>query len=116
MTSHSPSSPSSRSFPPTTPPGNGCNNFRASVPLRLNDDRVTDPDGVVVPVGIVGAEVDAAVADIRIALRSDRPRRAMHINAAPGDPNRVVDGEFVTLRVAQRDTDGAGVHDHHLLL
>ncbi len=34
----------------------------------LHDDRVADADGVEVPGRIVGAEVDAAVADVRIAL------------------------------------------------
>ena len=66
--------------------------------LRLNDDGVADADGVVVPGGVVGAQVDAAVADVRIALGRHRPRRAVHVDAAPGDADGVVHGELVALR------------------
>ena len=34
----------------------------------LHDDRITDTDHVEIPCGVVGTEVDAAVADVRIAL------------------------------------------------
>jgi hypothetical protein len=36
--------------------------------LSLNDDRISDADHVEIPCGVVGTEVDAAVADVRIAL------------------------------------------------
>jgi hypothetical protein len=43
-------------------------NKRPQDALSLNDDRVSDTDHVEIPCGVVGTEVDAAVADVRIAL------------------------------------------------
>src|ERR1700756_2659723 len=67
-------------------------------------------DRVVVPGGIVRAQVDTAVADVGVALRVDRPRRGMHVDAAVGDPLRVVSGDEISLRGIQWNTDGARVH------
>ena len=57
-------------------------NRNASGSSWLHDDRITDIDGVVVPGGVVGAEVDAAVTDVRVALRVHRPRSRVHVDAA----------------------------------
>jgi hypothetical protein len=36
--------------------------------LCLHDDRIADAHGVEVPRGVIRAEIDAAVTDIRVAL------------------------------------------------
>lgn len=49
----------------------------------VHGDRIADADGLVVPGGVIGSQVDAAVADIGIALRIHRPRCGVHENATP---------------------------------
>src|ERR1700744_2218172 len=54
--------------------------------LRDDLDGVADVDVVEVPRGVVRAQIDAAVADVGVALFVDRPRGRGDLHAAPGDP------------------------------
>src|SRR5690606_22612137 len=69
--------------------------------------RVADADVLVVPGGVLGGQVDAAVADVGVALRVDRPRRGVHEHPAPGEPGGVLAVDEVALRRVQRNADGA---------
>ena len=55
-------------------------------------------DDVVVPGGVIGAEIDAAVADVGVALGVQRPRGGVHVDAAAGDPLGVLRDDVVALR------------------
>src|SRR5690606_30991268 len=81
----------------------------------LDDHRIADAHLIEVPGGVGRTEVDTAVADVRVALGSDRPRRGVDVHPTPGDANRVFDVESVTLGVIEWDADGAGIHHDHLL-
>jgi len=67
-------------------------------------------DDVVVPGGVIGAEIDAAVADVGVALGVHRPRGRVHVDAAAGDPLGVLRDDVVALRGTERNPDGARVH------
>src|SRR5580693_18166 len=60
-------------------------------------DGVADVDGVEVPGSVVRAQVDAAVTDVGIALLVDRPRGRVNVNTAPGDTDRVLSRDLVSL-------------------
>src|ERR1700682_31448 len=80
------------------------------LPLRLHNDRITDTDGVVVPGGIVGAQIDTSVTDVCVALRIHRPRCRMHVDAARGYPLGVLCCYSIALRGIQRNADGPRLH------
>ena len=65
--------------------------------VLLHDHRVADVDRVEVPLRVLGAQADAAVADILVSERIDCPRSRMHEKATAGDPYGVIDRELVTV-------------------
>ena len=54
----------------------------ARTPSGVDDDRVSDADLTEVPGRVIGAQVNAAVAHVRVALRTDGPRCGVHVDAA----------------------------------
>ncbi len=60
-----------------------------------DDDRIADLGVVVEPPCVLGAEIDAAVADVLDALRVHRPWCGMHEDPAPRDAGGVLDVEAV---------------------
>ena len=74
--------------------GNGAGNLDA---VLAHNDRVTDIDGVPVPLGVLGAEPDAAMTDILIAHGVDGPRSGVHEETALSEANRVFDVQQIAV-------------------
>src|SRR5271156_4766180 len=60
-------------------------------------DGVADVDSAEVPGSVVSAQVDAAVTDVGVALLVDRPWGRVDVNTAPGDTDRVLSRDLVSL-------------------
>src|SRR5690606_31069259 len=85
-------------------------------PVGADDDQRVAHVGVLVePPGVLGAHVDAPVAEIGLPKRTV-PRCGVGELATVGETYRVVDVHPVVVRVSWRNTDGGGVHDQVLVL
>src|SRR4029077_6929217 len=74
-------------------------------------DHVARDALVVEPGGVVGAHAGAAVADVGVALRCDRPRCGVHELARVGDAHGVLNVvEVVAVGAVGVDADRLGVH------
>src|SRR5690606_6128551 len=86
------------------------------LPVGADDDQRVAHVGVLVePPGVLGAHVDAAVAEVGLPQRTG-PRRGVRELAAVGEADRVVDVQLVVVGVPRRDADRGRVHDQVLVL
>src|ERR1700735_3639365 len=83
--------------------------------LLLDDHRVTDINRVEIPLGVGGAQADAAVADVFTSKRLDGPRSRMHEQSAAAEPGGVLHWRLVTRGIGDRNADTARIHNHSAL-
>src|SRR6185312_17462623 len=66
-------------------------------------DRITGNRPLVVPLGVVGSQVHAAVADVDEPLLPDRPGGGVVVVAAPGEPDRPEHRDVLVAGPAHQD-------------
>src|SRR3981081_2049132 len=78
----------------------------------LHDDGIPRAEVVEEPLRVAGADGDAAVADVALALVIHRPRGAVHEVADVVEPDGQLDGHLVAVGRIDRNPVGRGVHHH----